>query len=129
MLPLFILLSTYKLGLLWVGVLAGCGLFFKALNMIVNARGWKLIARYPKEISEQNPLQRIMVRYLGYWGAETIGLVIFMGLPIAALWAFWGPEFALIPIASLSPMSVIMFLNDVEVVRLVEQRAERYNKG
>lgn len=127
--PLLILLIQYRLGLVWGVILAAFAIGFRVLNTPVNARGSKLAAKHPNEICEQNPLWRIMEHYLGFWQSQLWMLLIFLVVPTTLLWVLLGPEIALAPIASMAPLSFVVYLNDVGVVNRVEQRAERYNKG
>jgi hypothetical protein len=128
-LPLLILLIQYKFGLVWGIMLASFALGFRILNTFVNARGSKLGAKYPTEIHEENPLWRVMEHYLGFWPSQLCGTLIFLITPTALLWVFYGPEIALAPVACIAPLSFVIFLNDLGVVRRVEERTERYNKG
>lgn len=129
MVPLTLLLIQYKLGLVWVASFAAFAIGFRLVNTFVNARGWKLVAKHPNEIQEQNPLWRVMNHHIGFWKSQMLGMSLFLGAPIMLLWGLLGPEIALVPIASVAPLSFVIFLNDLAVVRRVEERTERYNKG
>jgi hypothetical protein len=122
--PLFVVLYTYKPGLVFVSLLACFSLFFRGLNMVVNARGWKILEKHPNEFQEENPLQRVLVSRIGYWRAEFLQIVLLTGVPFLLMILCYGFEYALgvasLCVAALAPMSIVMFANDLRVVHSVE---------